>query len=253
MHYTDKEIPTADPADILQQYEGLIRKIVKRYSGMLSDTGAIDAEDMIQAARMAVLEAQKTYDPKGGSSFLSYSCKPIKYAILKLFGYDNPKRKRPPAPLLYLDEPIDESEDITRLDTIEDKNCIIPEEKVVQESTKEEVSAEVREAIERMKNEKYKKVIKRIWLDGQDKKSLAEELGISVDNVGQCDRNGRGKLSLDFRLRKLVYPSLRVGLSRYKSTLTSEVERAVLWREQTIDEMFGEGAFIAANQQHTDN
>lgn len=44
---------------------------------------------------------------------MSWSYKPIRNAILCLFGYDNPGRKRPPLPLLSLDEPTDEAGDET--------------------------------------------------------------------------------------------------------------------------------------------
>lgn len=228
----DKEIPAANPVDVISQYEGWINRIVKKYSGLLIETGAVDVEDMKQAGKMALLEAQKTYDPCGGSSFMSWSYKPIRNAILCLFGYDNPGRKRPPLPLLSLDEPTDEAGDETMLDMIQDPDCIIPEEKIVEDVSREEIRAEIHAAVDRMENEKYKTVVKRVWFEGKDKQTIAEELGISLDAVRQCDRNGRGKLCGDYRLRRLIYPLFNVGLTRFRSTLTSAVEEAVLWRER---------------------
>ena len=90
--------------------------------------------------------------------------------------------------------------------------------------------------------------MKRIWFDGQDKKFLADEMNISVEDVRRADYNGRNKLFHDFRLRKLDYPRFMVGMSQYKSTLTSAVEKAVLWREKQIDIQYGEGTFIAAGR-----
>lgn len=248
----DNEIPAADPAAVIKQYERWIRKIVKRYAGLLSDTGAVDTEDMIQAGSMAILEAQKTFDPEAGASFISWSYKPVRNAILELFGYDNPGRNRPEAPLISLDETIDEGGEVTRLDTIQDPNCISPEEKAVQDSAREEIREEVLAAIDRMKNDKYKTVVKKLWLEGQDKKTLADEMGLSIENIGLCDRNGRGKLSLDYRLKKLYYPLFNVGIKRYQSTLTSAVEAAVLWREQQFDG--GTGSFLIAGlSKNTDD
>lgn len=248
----DKEIPAADPADVILQYEAWINKIVKRYSGMLNDTGAVDTEDMIQAGNVGLLEAQKTYDPNRGSSFISWSYKPIRNSIFSLFGFDNPGRKRPRLPLVYLDEPIDTDGEETMLDMIQDPNCIIPEEKAVQDAAREEIRKEVRAAVERMQNEKYKTVVKRIWLEGKDKKSLAAEMGLSLEAVQHCDRNGRSKLYHDYKLRRLVLPSFNVGLSRYRITLTSAVERAVLWKEQQYDMMYGDGFFLAKTNTNND-
>ena len=251
----DNEIPTANPAELLRQYEGWINRIVKRYSGLLTDTGAVDTEDMIQAGKLALLESQKTYNPNKGTSFLSWSFRPVRNAILHLFGYDNPGRKRPQLPLVYLDEPIDEDGEDTRLDMIQDPDCIIPEEKVVQDAAREEIRSEVRAAVERMQNEKYRTVVKQIWLEGKDKKTLAAEMGLPVKTVRQCDRDGRSKLSHDYKLRRLALPSFNVGLSRYRITLTSAVERAVLWREQHYDLMYGDGFFLAkknANSNESD-
>lgn len=240
----DNEIPAADPADLIRQYEGWINHIVKRYSGLLTDTGAIDIEDMIQAGNMAILEAQKTYKPDEGSSFASWSYRPVRNAILKLFGYDNPGRKRPPLPLVYLDEPIDEDGEETRLDMIQDPDCITPEEKAVRDSAREEIRTEVRAAVDRIKQEKYRTAVKRIWLDGVDKKTLAKEMGEKVENIRYYERSGRSKMCGDYKLRRLVLPSFTVGLSNYRITLTSAVERAVLWREQQYDLMCGDGSFL---------
>ena len=248
MHILDKDIPTAEPAEVIEQYSAWINKVVNRYAGLLKDTGAVDSEDMIQAGNLALLEAMKSYDPSCGSTFISWSFCPIRNAILKLFGLDNPGRKRPPELLLYIDSPIDDEESATLADLIEDPDSINPEEKAVQDADKEEIRTEVHAAVDRLKDEKQKHVLKRIWFDGQDKKILAEEMQISVEDVRKADYNGRSKLYHDFRLRKLDYPRFAVGMSQYKSTLTSAVEKAVLWREQQIDSQYGEGTYIAAGR-----
>jgi len=247
----DKDIPTANPSDVIRQYQGWIKRIAKKYAGFLNDTGAVDTEDMIQAGNIAVLEAQKTYDPNCGSTFLSWTFKPIRNAILKLFGYDNPKRNHPKLPLIYLDEPIKEDDDDTLIETIEDPNCINPEEKVVQDAARDEIREEVRNAVERMENEQYKTVVRSVWLEGKDKKAIATDLGLSVETIRYCDLKGRGKLSQDYKLRRLAYPCFKVGMKRYRSTLTSAVELAVLWREQRFDEQFGKGAFVNTGHENT--
>ncbi len=241
----DNEIPAAEPAAVIQQYKGWVMQIVKRYSGLLNSTGAIDTEDMVQAGIVALLEAMRSYDPTQGKTFIGWSFFPIRNEILKLFGYDNPGRKQPPQQLIYLDEPFDDEGTETLADTIEDPNSVDPEEKAIQDAEREEIQTTVRTAIERIQNENYRKVVKSLWLDGKGKKELAEDMGISVKDVSYLDRTGRSKLSQDWRLKRLAYPLFRSGLSTYKTTLTSAVERAILWREQQIDIVLGDGAYIS--------
>lgn len=249
MLISDKDIPTANPADIVSQYSGWVKKIVKKYSGLMNESGAADAEDMYQAGTVGLLEAIQSYNPASGKSFISWSFCPIRNAILALFGLDNPGRKRPQMPVAYLDEPINAEETAILADVIEDPNSKNPEEKAVEDAEREEICIEVRAAVDRLKDEKQKHILKRVWFEGQDKKSLAAELHLPVDTVRRSEKDARCKLMHDYRLKTLDYPRYIVGLTRYKITMTSAVEAAVLWREKQIDNQFGIGSFVSIGRQ----
>ena len=83
MDIPDKQIPTADPAAVIEQYRGWIKKIASKYAGLVEESGAVDMEDLIQVGSMAILEAQKTFDPEGGRNFTGWSYMPIRNAMLE--------------------------------------------------------------------------------------------------------------------------------------------------------------------------
>ena len=71
----DKDIPTADPGELIIQYTPLIYKISDRYTDVLEKSGAVDLDDLLQAGRIAIYNAQGSYDPEKGASFMSYCYK----------------------------------------------------------------------------------------------------------------------------------------------------------------------------------
>lgn len=228
----DKQIPTADPAAVIEQYHGLIVKIAKKYTGLLEESGAVDMDDLIQVGNIAVLKAQKTFDPEAGSSFLTWVYKPVKHAMLAQLGYNDKARHRPPAPPISLDLPVCDGADDTLLDTLEDEDIVPFDEQIIEKETHEETAVEVRAAVERMKSDKQREVIRRLWLEGQDRQTIADEMGIQVGSVCTLDREGRKNLRKDARLCDYVMPFFHVGVARFNNTWTSAVEMAVLWREQ---------------------
>lgn len=228
----DKQIPTADPAAVIEQYRGWIAKIANKYAGLVAESGAVDMDDLIQAGSMAILEAQKTYNPEGGRNFTGWSFMPIRNAMLDLLGYRDKLRLRPPVPALSLDMPAGEEAEETLLDTIEDKNIKPFDECICEEETHQETAKEVRAAVDRLKDDKQREAIRRLYLDEQDRKAAAEGMGIQEAALRSLDRAGRKNLRKDARLCDYVMPFFQVGAGRFHNTWTSAVELAVLWREQ---------------------
>ena len=232
MRIPDKDIPMADPAEVIQQYSAWVQKIANKYTGIVEDSGVFDMEDLHQSGCMALLEAQKTYDPDRGKTFMSWSYLTIKSAMLTLLGYRDKARHIPPAPPIPLDKPISDDSDDRLLDTIEDPDYIPVDEQIIEKETREETKIEVRAAVDRLKNPAQREVIRRLYLDGQDREKIADDMGIETKKVSRLDREGRLKLRVDQRLCDFVTPFFKVGVTRFRSSWTSAVEEAVIWRDE---------------------
>ena len=232
MRIPDKDIPMADPAEVIQQYSAWVQKIANKYTGIVEDSGVFDMEDLHQSGCMALLEAQKTFDPDRGKTFMSWSYLTIKNAMLTLLGYRDKARHIPPAPPIPLDKPISDDSDDRLLDTIEDPDYIPVDEQICDKETREETRVEVRAAVDRLKSPAQREVIRRLYLDGQDREKIANDMRIEPKKVSSLDREARRKLRRDKRLCEYAMPFFNVSINRFRTTWTSAVEAAVIWREQ---------------------
>ena len=226
----DKEIPSADPEAVILQYTPLVKKLANRYKGILDMYPSVDLEDLHQAGFIAITRAQRQYDPNGGASFLTYIFPAVKHSMLRTLGVIN---GHIPERLISLDDtPTENAEDLSLLDTIEDTSIIPFDDSIIEHETQQETAAEVRGAVSRLKNPKHREIITRCWLDGQDRTEAAAEMGMSVPVLYACDQNARDKLRRDEQLKQYAIPFFHISVSRFKSTWTSAVEAAVLWREE---------------------
>ena len=224
----DKDIPTADPGRLIIQYTPLCYRIAERYRTALDKIGAVDLDDLIQAGRIAIYNAQRTYDPEGGASFTSYIFDRIRTAMQRTMGIRDGKY---PVMPLSLDEPISDDSDIVRGDAIPDKTPTA-EETIIEQDGHDETAEAVHAAVNRMKSEKQREVIRRVWLDGQERNAVAADLGTTVTAVRALDQEGRRTLRRDIRLKQYAMPFFQVGVQRFNSTWTSAVEMAVIWLDQ---------------------
>ena len=172
----DELIPSADPAAVVAQYEPLIKKVARQYISILERSGAVGLEDLHQVARMVILRAQRTYIP-GNASFFTFIYKPIHWAIRRALGFDNRTGAAPPW-LVYLDEPLPglEAEEITRLDTLVDPEAVPMDEPIIEDETRRENPAEVRAAVDRLKSERQREIIRRVYFDGETRQAAAKDL-----------------------------------------------------------------------------
>lgn len=246
----DDAIRDADPEAVIQQYRPLVCKLAQKYTDLLSRTGAIDEDDLHQVGFMAILDAQKRYNPARGISFLTFLYNPIRRAMRDAIGFNNNTGK-PPEELIYLDASIQDADGITLSDTIPDDHPT-REDELVEQAARDEVSEAVRDAVARMKNQRFREVITRIWFDGQDKQTAADEMGIAVSALRNYDLKGRYKLRRDKQLKSLVFPLFYVGVNTFNTTMTSAVEKAILWREQRVDSIFG-GGFYSGSRENTNS
>jgi RNA polymerase sigma factor (sigma-70 family) len=241
----DKDIPTADPGALIIQYTPLLYKLVRRYKQYLENLPAVDEEDLLQAGRIAIYTAQKQYDPDGGASFLTYAFDHIRSMMRRTMRF-KADGSLPEEALISLDEPLNEDSDETKLDFVPDTTPTA-EERIIAQDDRQEVADAVHAAVDRLKSSKQREVMRRVWLDGQDRETAAAEMGTTYTALCSADMNARTKLRRDNQLRQfaiLRYPFFRVGVRKFQNTFISATERAVLWRERVFDEQFGEGAFV---------
>lgn len=230
----DVDIPGADPAAVVRQYEPVIQKIANRYASILYRSGVVDMEDLIQVGRIKVLQAQKCYDPSLGASFLTFIFKPVKWAIRRALGINNAGEA--PEILLSLDEPITDDESLTLADTIADPDVVPMDEPIIEDETRRETSEQVHAAVERMKSEKQKTAVSLVWLEGRTREQAADEMGMKYGSFAALEKCGRSTLRRDCRLREYVMqmPSFHTSLGRFRLTFSSAVEEEVIWKDEHI-------------------
>lgn len=232
----DDKIPTADPAEIVRQYTGFVKYIANRYAGIIRESGAFDFEDLLQAGTVGLLEAQQRYNPTAGK-FTTYSFPLIRNAILALGGFRDPERYRPPQPIVSLDKQISEDFDSTLLDSIEDPDILPFDEPIIDQETRKETAEAVRDAVDRIKSDKQREVIRRVYLDGQERNAVAADMGMKVTALYALDEAGKSSLRRDMKLKTFAMPFYHVGISRFNTTWTSATEEAVIWREEHLTDM----------------
>ena len=238
----DNEIPSANPEDVILQYEKWIKRIAQRYTGYIEQTGAIDMDDLVQVGRIAILDAQKTFDPDAGCSFMGWSLNPIRNAMRKLMGYGNQKPQ-----IVSLDEPLYDDSDQTLKDVIPDQDADDVDTTLIKTETRSEVSKQVRAALKRMKSEKQRTAVTLVWIDGKTRQAAADEMEMQNQSFCALENYGRCSLRKDEQLKRYVvseFPFYLVGARRFSSTWTSAVEKAVIWRDIHI---FGNGDNILNN------
>ncbi len=230
----DHDIPGAEPAAVIEQYEPYLQKLANRYAPVLSRTGAVGMDDLIQVGRIAVMDAQQRYKPEEGS-FLNFLFYAARSAMRRALGF-NSQTGALPAALVYLDKPISDDESLTLADTITDPSAVPMDEPIIEEETSRETSEQVQAALERTKSDKQRTAVKLVWLDGKTRTDAAAEMEMNQGAFYSLEKSARSTLRRDYRLRQYVMqcPSFHVGINRFNQTFTSAVEAAVIWRNEHI-------------------
>ena len=228
----DAEIRSADPSAVIEQYTPYIQKLANRYIPALNQTGAVDMDDLLQVGRIAAVQAQKEYDPDRGA-FLNCLFYHVRSAMRGALGFN--RQTGAPAPaLVYLDEPASDDGSISLGDTIQDPEAVPIDETFIENETKRETVEQVRAAVDRIKSEKQREVIRRVYLLEQSRQAAADDMGMNIKALYALDEAGRKTLHRDSALKLYAMPFYHVSVGRYNSTWTSAVEMAVIWRDEHL-------------------
>jgi RNA polymerase sigma factor (sigma-70 family) len=239
----DRDIPGADPAAVIEQYKRWVYKIAQRYTPVLERSGTVGLEDLHQVGFIALLEAQKKYDPEKGA-FTTFSFNYVRSAMRRTLGF-NDNTGAAPIPLVYLDATIsaDPDGDITLLDTLPDPEALPLDEPIIENETREETCTEVRAAVDRIKSDKQRTAVSLVWFDGKTRKAAADEMGMKHRSFDALESNARDTLFRDNQLRNyarqyenyvMKRPFFNTGVGNYRLTFTSATEAAVIWRDENL-------------------
>lgn len=208
-----------------------------RYLWAIRERADVGFDDLVQAALLGICAALKTYDPAG--NWAQYSSYFIRQEIRALLGI---KHGRIPPALLSLDAPAggeggEDGEGDTFIDLLPDETAPCPQE--VTEYN--DLQRQVRAAVERLKNDREREVVRRCMLDGETQTAVAEDFGVSAQLIGMVWHKARNHLRADRSLRTLAEIEDRtpyythVGVRTFDATNTSAVEKAVLFRLEQMN------------------
>lgn len=244
------DVKTVCPEELIKAYTGLIAKFALRYEKIIHDSGAIDFDDLMQEGRIALLDAQRTFDPEKEMAFISWASGYIKNRIRRAIGYKTDGFIKE-SPDLLLDSPIPGSDDDQPLiDSIPDES----QEDCYSRLQRQEEAEEVRNAVDRLKDKEQREVISSLYFDGKDYNETAAAIGTSVKAVKNKKRRGLYNLRNDWKLRKVFLPDLRMAsLGHFRNSCSSIEEEAILRLERKFDSKFGENAFAESIRKKKDD
>jgi len=217
---------------LLLENRGLIAWAARRYAGAARRDGAVDVDDLMQAAFLGLIDASRTYDASNGETWSKWALWYIRKEIHALIGWRDGKFIKAHTGALSLDVPVSEEYDETMLDALEDDTL----DPVDFEAILNDDRRIVREAVADLKDDRQREVVERWQLGGETQAAVAKSLGVSSERVRQFWKKAQKTLARDRRLRQLAYLEdytpyyQRVTVARFNTTGISQTERAVLWR-----------------------
>lgn len=226
-----EQIQAMEPEQLLKQYDRFIWKIVNRYKKAAANYAWIDEADLYQVACIALLKAQKTYNPESEAAFMTYAHRIITWKIYRALRIkSNPAGYAFEPIMLSLDEPINEDGDITRGDTIQSDDE--PPEETAERAA---IAAEVRAAVSTLP-EIQEEIINRLYLNDptESRPEIAKDKGVSVSVIGRQKEKAFKKLRYELRELQPKMPH-HIGLSQFRSHWTSEPEQYALNCEHSAE------------------
>lgn len=224
-------IKTMTPEELLKCFRPLVYKVAMKYLAEAQRLVYVDCDDLVQTGYMALLDAQKAYDPEGGANFITYAFKVISFRIMRLLGWqwrpEEQQFKKEPT-LSRLDAPLkeDDPEGMTLVDMIQDPDI----KDFSEDIERQELAEAVRAAVQRLKNDRQRDYISRIYFQGETASSIAKKDGISKAYVSSTKNVGLRNLRQDYHLRE-YRPHFSTSLQSFRYTFTSQEEAYVLWLE----------------------
>ena len=200
--------------------------VCKRYIEFAKQSGN-DLDDLINQSYIAFDKALYKYDRQSEYSFstlLTY------YVRREIRQYLSIRSGKPILMPISLDESIDEDNELTRLDLIEDESA-------ANEYKKAEARLNMAQLLNNVHNlsEQQLNVVLWYYRDGVSLKVIADRLKVSVSRVGHIKRDALSKLRNSQVIKEAYYEEyayVQTRFSTFVKTHTSAVEYAVLKLER---------------------
>ncbi len=165
----------------------------------------VTEDDLMQEAYLGFVKAIETYSLASGCKFVSYMGYPILGCFTEATGQRTARSRREPLNhAASLDSPLQDADDLTLCDMVEDVSAPEAFERI--ELT--ELQRIVREEIALLKDDQQKNAIVSYYFYRQTYQKIAERYGITPERVRVIIHNGFRKLRTSGRLRAL-YGELR--------------------------------------------
>lgn len=221
---------------IYEQNRELLVKMAGRWAARCRLDPAVDVEDLAQAGFFGLLRAADTWDATAGKSWAGWAGWFIRREFESALGLRDGKPNRAHVGALALDDPIPggEEEGITFKDQLPDDS--LPD--IDADVLLDDVRVGIREALERLKDQRGREVVRGCDLDGKTLHEAAQALQISTERARQLRNRAYKELRKDPRLRALADLEARTryhahkGVGAFERDLTSVTEGAALWRIQ---------------------
>jgi RNA polymerase sigma factor (sigma-70 family) len=190
-----------------------------------------DADDLIQAGFLALINAVAGYNPEKGD-FITILRFHIRTQFNEASGLRGTKR-RPEINAASLDAPLGDGTETTLLDTLADPASDFADGVIEQESIWQDYAALMTE-IDKLPD--YLRLALMLTCrNGLTYKTAAGIMGVTPEQVRWYRTKAIEKIrssEVGQQIRRDRYPPRRVGLYEFKTTRTSEVEKHLLWLEE---------------------
>ena len=177
----------------MQEYTGLARRIAQRYLPYCG--GAVDLDDLMQAAAIGAMQAEASYSPDKGT-WASWCAFYIRKEMRAAIGIRSTKLD-PSMNALSLDMPMNE-DGLTLADTLEDDERVLVEEAEMQELCKV-----VREEVAALQYDR-RRVVEMVDIEGKTKTKTAKMLGYTAHRLNVIRQEAYRDLRYNPRLCALA-------------------------------------------------
>lgn len=235
----------AGQRELIPQLWGQIERLcalhANRVSRSLPSTAVCDFDDLHQCGFLALLKAIEYFDPDSGYSFTTYFAHCHQAAMAAATGFRTAKQKRDPTRFARsLDAPISDDSEVTLGEVTADSRDPI---EALENEMYNEAARKAIQSLFTLLTENERKVIEEHYLEGKHYVKIAEDLGLTRQQVNRLKDMAFRKM----RTKMLTVPesqffrefiesrtnfSLHIGVSTFLRTRISAVEAAVFERDR---------------------
>ena len=185
----------------------------------------VTAEDLKQEGYFAMLDAAEVYDSGKEYKFTTYLNYHIRNRFNTAVGFRTAgTRKSLLNNAKSLDNTIDEEEELSLMDMMEDETAEIPFNNVIEQEYIGQLHDDLECCINTL-NENEQETIRKIYYQGKERKEIAEEQHVKYEKVRHTELNGLRKMkSGKNRARLIEYRNEIISRHGYRSSFS-------LWRD----------------------